>query len=368
MTTTHRECLACKERYSNESRFCEICGMPLSLVSSQQAPNIIANRYEIIKEVGKGAMGIVYLAHDTLLRRDVALKVLLPSNLRNETAAKRLLREARAAGRIAHPNVIQIFDAGFYAKESQPFMVMEYLQGKTLKDIFEENQGLPWADLYPIARQIAQALAAAHAQDVVHRDLKPANVFLQANLEDVHIKLLDFGLSKLQSYGRGSGSVTRLTEVGAILGTPLYMSPEQVRGDSVGFSADIYGFAVMLYRGLTGQFPFLARNAVELYRKILQGNPASMRSVAPDRNLPEALDKVILSALSLDPKQRPASAAEMLRQLDQTTPQHRAMNLSVRLGLEPPQIQPYVENESEDDSPKTLLEIPSYLVELPEYT
>lgn len=346
-----RRCQACGEEFFADERFCDNCGGPLPAPiaepqRSAQNQEIIAGRYKLLSEAGKGGMGVVYLAHDQFLNREVAFKLLHASLANRKSAPKRLLREARAAGRINHPNVIQIYDAGKLESDGRPYLVMEFLSGRTLKDILEERNGLPWPELYPLLRQILSGLAAAHAKEVIHRDLKPGNIFIEPDPAGARVKLVDFGLSKILSSSGGPG-MTRLTEDGAVLGTPLYMAPEQVRGDPASSLSDLFAVGVILYRGLTGGFPFSGANAVELYRNILKGNPVPPRQRTPERNISEALDAVTLKALAADPAQRPQSAEEFLKLLDQCAQGAAPHQLAATSFTEK---KPIVVYESQDES------------------
>ena len=368
-----RKCQACGEQFFNDERFCDSCGGPLPAPTAapKQSSELVAGRYELREEAGKGGMGVVYLAHDQLLNREVAFKLLHASLANRKSAPKRLLREARAAGRINHPNVIQIYDAGKLESDGRPYLVMEFLRGETLKELLEANNGLPWPQLYPILRQILAGLAAAHSKEVIHRDLKPGNIFIEPDPAGPRVKLVDFGLSKILSLS-GPG-MTALTEAGAVLGTPLYMAPEQVRGDPASSLSDLFAVGVILYRGLTGLFPFNGANAVDLYRNILRGSPVPPRQRTPERNISEALDIVTLRALAAEPSQRPQSAEEFLRLLDQCAQGASPYQINAQVAAAPKKAVVY---ESRDDSdsqeetgnsdngnsaegPKTILEVQS---------
>jgi serine/threonine protein kinase len=366
-----RQCHTCGEKFFSDERFCDNCGGTLAAPEETPKAELVVGRYELRSEAGKGGMGVVYLAHDMLLNREVAFKLLHASLANRKSAPKRLLREARAAGRINHPNVIQIYDAGTLDTDGRPFLVMEFLRGETLKELLEANNGLPWPQLYPILRQILSGLSAAHSKEVIHRDLKPGNIFIEQDPAGVRVKLVDFGLSKITS-ASGPG-VTALTEAGAVLGTPLYMAPEQVRGDPASSLSDLFAVGVILYRGLTGQFPFHGANAVELYRNILKGNPLPPRQRTPDRNITEMLDIVTLRALAAEPSQRPQSAEEFLRLLDMCDDEKRTNRSHTAAALAAPSTknQPPVVYDRKDDSdsmeetsdssegPKTIVEMDS---------
>jgi serine/threonine protein kinase len=358
-----RQCRTCGEQFFADERFCDNCGETLPAVEA--APKIIetvAGRYELLAEAGKGGMGVVYQARDKFLNREVAFKLLHASLAHRKSAPKRLIREARAAGRINHPNVIQIYDAGALESDGRPYLVMEFLRGETLKEVLEANNGLPWPQLYPVMRQILSGLSAAHSKEVIHRDLKPGNIFIEQDPAGVRVKLVDFGLSKITS-ASGPG-VTALTEAGAVLGTPLYMAPEQVRGDPASSLSDLFAVGVILYRGLTGQFPFHGANAVELYRNILKGNPLAPRQRTPDRNISEMLDVITLRALAAEPMLRPQSAEEFLHLLDACAQNHRTPEFntpSKKIAVVYEQDSDSMEetSDSAENVPKTIVEMDS---------
>jgi len=208
------------------------------------------NRYMITSELGKGAMGVVYLAKDTVLHREVALKSLSAQLASQQAFSERFYREARMVAKLNHPNIVQIHD---FTEQDGKFMIaMELVKGSPLDELIQVEK-LAKKKVYDIATQIANAMSYAHKRGVIHRDLKPANVLIT---DEGQVKLTDFGLAKING--------TNETQVGTIMGSPLYMSPEQAKGDLVDHRADIYSFGIMFYQLLTGKVPFMGETALEV--------------------------------------------------------------------------------------------------------
>ena len=212
------------------------------------------SHYRILEELGRGGMGVVYKAHDTKLDRPAALKVLKPELLEDEEHRQRFLREARSAAAVTHPYIASIYDAG--EADGTLFIAMEYVEGKTLRAHFGRG-ALPIPEVQQYATEIAEGLATAHQANLVHRDLKPDNVMVAKN---GHVKILDFGLAKVVEKRDEAATVTlgkaeraEVTTQGAILGTPAYMSPEQVRGQPTDHRSDIFAFGAVVYEMLAGR-------------------------------------------------------------------------------------------------------------------
>ena len=258
-------------------------------------------RYEIIGEVGRGAMGVVYRARDPKINRTVAIKSIAishhPEEVRKEFR-ERFLREAEAAGRLSHPGIVTIFDVGEEPDTHDPFLVMEYVSGKSLDAILQEKGKLAPEEAVRLASELAEALDCAHGQDVVHRDLKPANILMT---EDGHAKIADFGVAKL--------NLENLTLHGQILGTPAFMSPEQLNGDKVDGRSDLFSLGVILYTLLTGHRPFQGNSPLTISFKVVNHEPVPVGTF--NLQLPPGLDHVLARAIAKDPSQRYQRGMEM---------------------------------------------------------
>jgi serine/threonine-protein kinase len=268
--------------------------------------------YEIIRLLGQGGMGQVYLAEDVDLRRRVALKVLHATLAAEPSMVARMLNEARAASAVRHPAFVTVFDWG-HTDNGAPYFTMELLDGQSLEQRLAAGP-LPLPDCLRIGEQVAEGLAAAHALSIVHRDLKPSNIFLVAGPETTsapQVKLLDFGIVKLGAELMAQGSETK---TGQLLGTPLYMSPEQCLGrKDVDHRADLYAFGAVLFEMICGRPPFVVTAFGELINLQINGTPPRVAALRPD--VPAALDSIVARALAKRPEDRPRDAAEMGRAL-----------------------------------------------------
>ena len=264
---------------------------------------VFEDRYRILRLIGEGGMGSVYEAEHVVVGRHVAVKLLHPEMARDVQVVTRFYNEARAAGSIGNEHIIEILDFG---RSPTPYLVMEYLEGRSLSQALEAEGPLGPGRASAIVLQVLAALEAAHAKDIVHRDLKPENVFLAMKDGRETVKLLDFGISKLKSTDPNTG---RLTQTGTLLGTPYYMSPEQALGTKdLNQLTDLYSAGVILYECVTGKQPFSAENYNMLLVKIISESPPTPRSVRPD--VPEALEHIILKAMAQDRPLRFQSARE----------------------------------------------------------
>jgi serine/threonine-protein kinase len=260
----------------------------------------VAGRYELVRPLGHGAMATVDLAHDVELDRPVALKRLAENLARDEELRRRFVREARLAARLAHPNVVRVFDVG--EDDGRPFIAMEYVEGETLADLVARRGALPAAEVASLGTQACAGLAAAHAAGLVHRDVKPQNLLLGA---DGVLKLGDFGIA----YGHEG---TQLTLAGTVLGTAGYLAPEQARGEQVSAAADLYALGAVLYELLTGEPSRSVASLTEL------GSADGFRSPDLSSRAPRApaqLVAAVTACLAFSPEDRPASAAALARML-----------------------------------------------------
>lgn len=265
----------------------------------------VAGRYALLSEIGRGGCAKIYEAHDLRLGRLVALKM-VKENARDAQANARLAREARAAAAIHHPNVCGVTDAGCL-EDGRPYLVMERLHGETLTHCLRRLRVLSVSDAIDIALQLLSALDAVHALGVVHRDVKPDNVFLvpRSGCSPL-VKLLDFGMCRRVGIARDDATLTR---AGQVVGTPEYMSPEQVSGKrEFGARIDLYAVGVILYEALTGRRAFPGKDAREVVVSVLVRNLPPLRSIRPE--VPAALERIVARAMAKDASFRYASAKE----------------------------------------------------------
>ncbi|MBA4067765.1 MAG: hypothetical protein C0501_29520 [Isosphaera sp.] len=266
-------------------------------------------RYRVLQRLGTGGMGGVYLAFDEGLRRRAAVKVMLPKFAADPSARERFLREARTCARVRSEHVVTIYDVG---EDGVPFIAMEYLQGYPLDEYLKRHdRRLSVAQVMRVGREAAEGLAAAHALGLVHRDIKPGNLWLEAPAG--RVKLLDFGLAKPVSPDDSDGEEAQLTRTGAVLGTPAYMSPEQARGEKVDHRTDLFSLGAVLYRLCTGRLPFQGPTAMAILTALATETPPAVRALNPD--VPPALADLVHRLLAKDAAHRPASAAEVAKEL-----------------------------------------------------
>jgi len=273
-------------------------------LDDEPARTLTIGRYEVEKPIGKGAMGLVYLARDTKINRVVAIKTMALSQAFDESELvgirERFFREAETAGRLSHPNIVTVYDAG--EENGLAYIVMEFLKGGDLVPYTRSSQ-LPVPQVVSILARVADALAYAHGKNVVHRDVKPANVMYEPASDEV--KVTDFGVARLTDASK--------TKTGMVLGTPSYMSPEQLTGKKVDGRSDLFSLGVTLYQMLCGRPPFVGESMVQLMRKITSESPADIRSVNP--LVPDDLALVVERSLVKDVAQRYQTGEEMARDL-----------------------------------------------------
>ncbi len=259
-------------------------------------------RYEIQELIGTGGMANVYKAVDRIDGSVKAVKILREEFLDNEELVRRFKNESKAIGLLSHPNIVKVFDVNF--SDSVQYIVMEYLDGITLKQYIDHQKKLTWKDTVHFTTQILRALQHAHDRGIVHRDIKPQNIMMLSNGD---IKVTDFGIARF------SRSETR-TITDKAIGSVHYISPEQAKGDITDAKADIYSVGVMMYEMLTGKLPFISNSAVSVAIKQISDTPKSLREI--DENIPEGLEEITLKAMAKDPAKRYQSAAQMLRDIE----------------------------------------------------
>ena len=257
----------------------------------------INDRYEIIKSIGEGGMANVYLAHDVILDRDVAIKVLRGDLSGDDKFVRRFQREALAASSLSHPNIVEMYDVG--EDNGTYYIVMEYINGKTLKQLIKKRGALSLSECVDIMLQLTDGVDHAHASYIIHRDLKPQNIMIEDNGE---IKITDFGIAMALNN-------TQLTQTNSVMGSVHYLPPEQASGKGATVKSDIYSLGIMLFELLTGTLPFKGDNAVEIAFKQIKDDIPSVREINP--NIPQSLENIVLRATAKNPKNRYSSAKEM---------------------------------------------------------
>ncbi|HYO96703.1 MAG TPA: protein kinase, partial [Polyangiaceae bacterium] len=293
-----KACGHCKLKYPNDSSVCFLCGGALEIIQDPLIGTTVAGRYVLGDVIGEGGMATVYAAQHRLVDRPCAIKVMNAGFAKNEVVRERFRREAKAAQKLAHPNIIEIFDQG-EMPDGCLYLVMELLQGETVAELVARGPIGAERTIH-IAVQIARGLARAHDLEVIHRDLKPENLFLAtASVESELVKILDFGIAR-------SMQDSRLTGAGEIFGTPQYMAPERITSIDAGPSADLYALGVILYEMLSGQLPFEAPDIATFFIKHMKELPAPLRTRVPD--VPPLLEKLVMELLEKEPKARPVDA------------------------------------------------------------
>jgi serine/threonine-protein kinase len=265
-------------------------------------PQILLGRYEVGRLLGAGGMAEVYEGHDRLLARRVAIKILLSQYAHDPAFLARFRREAQSAASLSHPNIVGVYDTG--SEGDTWFIVMEYVDGRTLKDIIRAEGALYWARAAEVAGDVAGALAVAHARGIVHRDVKPGNVMLTT---EGKVKVMDFGIAR-------ATAVPSITQTSAVVGTAQYIAPEQAQGLEVDARSDVYALGCCLYEMVTGQVPFTGPTPVAIAYRHVREDPTPPRALNPD--VPVPLERVCLKAMGKRPEDRYQTAVELQRDLE----------------------------------------------------
>lgn len=324
-------CSTCGNKYPSDVQYCPVDQSPLHADATIAGDvfldpligQTLDEKYRLDERLGVGGMGTVYRARHVLIDRAVAVKVLNQRFVEDEAARVRFQREAKAAGRLQHLNAVAVTDFG-QTSEGYVYIVMELLEGRTLREILAKDAPLETARAVSMMLQVSAAVAAAHEAGIIHRDLKPANIFVTQNADvPAVVKVLDFGIAKLAAETLEDEDPMTLTQLGVMIGTPRYMSPEQCSGLDLTPAADVYSLGVILYEMLTGMVPFSGPTPLAIAMKHASDAPRPPREIVAA--IPEDLERLILHALEKLPADRPANAAAFRAELLDTVE---------RLGLE----------------------------------
>ncbi|HEX9484745.1 MAG TPA: protein kinase [Gemmatimonadaceae bacterium] len=298
-------CPQCGREYETAARFCPLDGTALRPKGSDSlVGRVLADRYHILKRIGEGGMGRVYLGEHVKMNRQCAIKVMSPSMVNDSESAARFAREASNAARIIHPNVAAVFDFG--ESDGLVYLVMEFVDGEPLSRLLSREAPLSLERAIDLTRQIADGLGAAHEIDIVHRDLKPDNILIMRTRAGREIaKVVDFGIAKAIQEGAGEG----LTRTGQVIGTPEFMSPEQLVGDPVDARTDLYSLGCILHLMLTGAAPFSESTREQMIKRRLSEDAPSVQVIDP--GIPASIAKVVARLLARTPAERYGSSAEL---------------------------------------------------------
>ena len=289
----------------------------------------INDRYEIIKTIGEGGMANVYLANDTILDRKVAIKVLRGDLSNDEKFIRRFQREALSVSNLSHPNIVEVYDVG--EEDGQYYIVMEYIEGKTLKQLLKKRETLSLPEVIDIMLQLTDGLAHAHESYIIHRDIKPQNIMIEDN---GLVKITDFGIAMALN-------ATQLTQTNSVMGSVHYLPPEQANGKSATVKSDIYSLGILMYELITGSVPFKGDNAVEIALKHMKEKIPSIRKQNP--TIPQSVENIVIKATAKNPRNRYDSVKEMHDDLEICMEKENAKKVTFE----------YPENDIDDSEPIT---------------
>jgi serine/threonine protein kinase len=312
-------CTACQKTYPTDQEVCPADQTHLQVAHELQPGMIIRNKYQILDRIGIGGMGLVYRGRHLTFNELCAIKIVSSEIAGDASFLQRFQTEAIVTRKLRHPNAVRVDDFD-YTEDGRPFIVMELVEGKNVSEVIQAEGALAVPRAIRIARQVALAIAVAHKLGIVHRDLKPGNIVLTTDEHGQEVaKVLDFGIAKLRE--AAGAARPEMTMTGMVVGTPLYMSPEQFMGKKAGGEidgrTDIYSLGVVLYQMITAELPFEADTPYSLMMQHLQGTVRPPHEVKPELHIPEALSRVILKAMEKSREQRFQTAEEFIAALDQ---------------------------------------------------
>jgi eukaryotic-like serine/threonine-protein kinase len=303
-------CPACKSSYPQDYAVCPRDGTRLEEAGAWPEGTVVRGKYRVLRKVGEGGMGTVYKALHLRFDELRALKVIGAELASDSSFLKRFETEAVLTRRLQHPNAVRVEDID-EAEDGRPFIVMEYIEGQSLKKVIQDHGTLPLARVLAITRQVASALEAAHQIGMVHRDIKPENICLISAPQGEQAKVLDFGIAKIKEASSERMGGASMTETGVIIGSPPYMSPEQalgMRGSQLDGRSDLYSLGVVVYQMLTGELPLKADTTMAMLMAHIHDPPKPIREARPDLCIPDSIADLVMGLLEKKPEARPASA------------------------------------------------------------
>ena len=311
-------CPKCLANYQSGYTVCPQDGSVLRDAAIWSEGSVIRGKYRILGTLGRGGMGTVYKALHLAFDELRAIKVIAPEILHDEVIVRRFRQEAVITRKLQHPNAVRVEDID-EAEDGRPFIVMEFIQGKSLKKVIQEEGPLPVSRVCSIVKQVAAALDAAHSLGMVHRDIKPENIALIESPDGERVKVLDFGIAKMKESSVEATSGKTLTAVGMVVGTVQYMSPEQAmgkRGDELDGRSDLYSLGIVMYEMLTASLPFKAQTTMAMLLAHLQEPPNHILTVRPDLQIPEPIADLAMRLLEKDPERRPANGRALIEEVE----------------------------------------------------
>lgn len=313
-----KSCPICQTAYPDTFVVCPHDGSALLEAGAWPEGTLVRGKYRILSKIGQGGMGSVYKALHVSFDELRALKVMSPELLRDELFVKRFKHEAVITRRLQHPNAVRVDDID-ETEDGRPFIVMEYIEGESLKKLIKREGGLPVPRVCRVIKQVAAALDAAHRLGMVHRDIKPDNIVLVQAPEGEQAKVLDFGIAKVKEGRLGSTGSMTLTGTGVVIGTPQYMSPEQAmgkRGDQLDGRSDLYSLGVVMYEMLVGELPFKADTSMEMLLAHLMKAPTPIRTLRPELQIPEPVAALVMRLLEKKAELRPATGQALIAEIE----------------------------------------------------